>query len=52
MVTNAQFIPSNVLEKISQCFKNYDPPAIIKQVIITTSHTGEINIYYQTVDTK
>jgi len=42
MVTNAQFAPSSVLQKVAKMYKQ-----VILQVIIITSFNGHIKVLYQ-----
>lgn len=49
-VTNAQFAPLSVLQKVSNLLTHYSPPALVKQIIIACSAQGRMNIYYQLVE--
>jgi len=42
MVTNAQFAPSSVLQRVARTYKQ-----VILQVIIITSFNGHIKVLYQ-----
>ena len=50
MVTNALFAPLNIVQKIFNCFLKYSPPGIVKQIIIGTSFSGSIKVFYQIID--
>jgi hypothetical protein len=52
MVTSAQFIPLNILQKISKCFSHYLPQAYVKQIVVACSHDGQIKIFYQIIELK
>jgi len=45
--TVAQFIPLEILQKVSKCFTQYIPPANVREIIVTCSSDGLIRIYYQ-----
>ena len=47
MATNALFAPLNIVQKIFNCFLKYNPPGIVKQIIIGTSFNGSIKVFYQ-----
>ncbi len=51
-VTSAQLIPLSVLQKVSKCFVTYNPPGVVKQVIVCCSSDGQIKIFYQVIDFK
>ncbi len=51
-VTNAQFVPLTVLQKVSKCFSTYVPPAVVKQIIVACSNDGQVKVFYQFIELK
>ena len=52
VVTNAQFAPLAILQKVSKSYMNYIPPAIVKEIIVTCSYDGQVKVFYHLIELK
>lgn len=48
--TSAQFVPLDVLQRVSKVFTTYVPPANVKQIIVVCSYDGQIRVFYKFIE--
>jgi len=48
--TSAQFVPLEVLQRVSKVFTTYVPPANVKQIIVVCSYDGQIRVFYKFIE--
>lgn len=50
MVTNAQFAPYNVVQRVARHFLEYEPAGVVKKIIVATSYDGRVKVFYQVIE--
>ena len=48
--TSAQFVPLEVLQRVSKAFTTYDPPANVKGIIVVCSYDGQVRVFYKFIE--